>query len=44
MPVAVFSYLFAVTFKQDPEDVASLTMISTLLTFATLPALLWFVI
>jgi malate permease and related proteins len=44
MPVAVFSYLFALTFDQHPEDVASLTMISTLLTFATLPALLWFVI
>lgn len=44
MPVAVFSYLFAVIYKSNPEDVASLTMISTLLTFATLPALLWFVI
>ncbi len=44
MPVAVFSYLFAVRYNRSPEEVAGTVMISTLLSFATLPALLWFVL
>ena len=44
MPVAVFSYLFALTYNREPDDVASLTMVSTLLSFATLPILLWYVL
>jgi predicted permease len=44
MPVAVFSYLFALTYNRNPDDVASLTMVSTLLSFATLPALLWYIL
>ncbi len=44
MPVAVFSYLFAVRFNRSPEEVAGTVVISTLLSFATLPALLWFIL
>jgi predicted permease len=44
MPVAVFSYLFAVRFHRSPEEVAGTVVISTLLSFASLPALLWFVL
>jgi len=44
MPVAVFSYLFAVRYNRSPEQVAGTVVISTLLSFASLPALLWFVL
>jgi len=44
MPVAVFSYLFAVRFNRSPEEVAGTVVISTLLSFAMLPALLWYVL
>jgi hypothetical protein len=44
MPVAVFSYLFAVRFNRSPEEVAGTVVISTLLSFLTLPALLWYVL
>jgi predicted permease len=44
MPVAVFSYLFAVRYNRSPEEVAGTVVISTLLSFVTLPALLWFVL
>ncbi len=44
MPVAVFSYLFAVRYNRSPEEVAGTVVISTLLSFLTLPALLWFVL
>jgi len=40
MPVAVFNYLFAVRANRSPEDVASLVLCSTLLSFAFLPLLL----
>ena len=40
MPVAVFNYLLAARFDRHPEDVAGAILISTLVTFATLPALL----
>ena len=44
MPVAVFSYLFAVRYNRSPEEVAGTVVISTVLSFLTLPALLWFVL
>lgn len=44
MPVAVFSYLFAVRFNRSPEEVAGAVVMSTALSFLTLPALLWFVL
>jgi hypothetical protein len=44
MPVAVFNYLLAIRYNKSPEEVAGAVMISTLLSFATLPALLWFVL
>lgn len=40
MPVAVFNYLFAVRANRSPEEVASLVMCSTLLSFVVLPLLL----
>lgn len=44
MPVAVFNYLFADQYKTEPEAVAGMVVISTLMSFATLPLLLWFVL
>jgi malate permease and related proteins len=44
MPVAVFSYLFAVRYNRSPEEVAGTVLISTVLSFLSLPALLWFVL
>jgi len=44
MPVAVFNYLFAQRYKRSPEEVAGLVFISTAMSFATLPLLLWFVL
>lgn len=40
MPVAVFNYLFAAMHENRKEEVAGLVLISTLLSFATLPVLL----
>jgi predicted permease len=42
MPVAVFNYLFAQRYARAPAEVAGMVLVSTLLSFATLPALLWF--
>lgn len=44
MPVAVFSYLFAVRYNRSPDEVAGTVMLSTLLSFLTLPLLLWLVL
>jgi malate permease and related proteins len=44
MPVAVFNYLFAQRYGQRPSDVAAVVVLSTALSFITLPALLWFVL
>lgn len=44
MPVAVFNYLFAQRYGRSPEEVAGLVLVSTLLSFLSLPALLWFVL
>ncbi|MBC8337917.1 MAG: AEC family transporter [Rhodospirillales bacterium] len=43
MPVAVFNYLFALQYNNQPEEVAGTVVISTALSFLTLPALLWYV-
>jgi predicted permease len=40
MPAAVFNYLMAKRYHQSPEAVAGLVVVSTLLSFATLPLLL----
>ncbi len=44
LPVAVFNYLFAQRYKTDPETVAGTVVVSTVISFATLPALLWFIL
>lgn len=44
MPVAVFNYLFARLYERDPEDVAGLVVVSTIISFATLPLLLLLVL
>jgi predicted permease len=40
MPLAVFNYVFAQRYKREPEDVAAAIIISTVVSFATLPLLL----
>ncbi len=40
MPVAVFNYLFAQLYRREPEAVAGMIVLSTLLSFLTLPLLL----
>jgi malate permease and related proteins len=40
MPVAVFTYLFAVRYQRAPEEAAGLVVVSTLLSMLTLPLLL----
>lgn len=40
MPVAVFNYLLAARYDRHPEDIAGAIVISTLIAFAALPALL----
>jgi len=44
MPVAVFNYLFAEQYDREAGDVAAMVVLSTLISFATLPVLLWFVL
>lgn len=44
MPVAVFNYLFAQRYDRSPEEVAGMVVVSTALSFLTLPFLLWFVL
>ena len=40
MPVAVFNYLLAQTYRQGPEEVAAMVVFSTVLSFLPLPLLL----
>ena len=40
MPVAVFQYLFAQMYNRAPEEIAGTVLMSTVLSFATLPLLL----
>ncbi len=44
MPAAVFCYLFAQLYDRRPKDVAGAVIISTLISFATLPFLLWYIL
>jgi predicted permease len=44
MPVAVFNYLLAVQYQRAPEQVAGSVVLSTLISFLTLPWLIKFVI
>jgi len=44
MPVAVFNYLFAQRYNRSPEEVAGMVVISTAVSFVTMPALLWYVL
>ncbi|MCF8467575.1 MAG: AEC family transporter [Sneathiella sp.] len=44
MPVAVFNYLFSLRYKRAHSQVAGMVLISTLISFLTLPALLVFVL
>ena len=44
MPVAVFNYLFAQRYQREPEEVAGMVLMSTVISFVTLPALLWWVL
>jgi predicted permease len=44
MPVAVFNYLFAQRYARSPEEVAGMVVVSTALSFLSLPFLLWFVL
>ena len=44
MPVAIFNYLFALRYEREPGDIAGMIVITTLLSFLTLPALLLYVL
>jgi len=43
MPIAVFSYLFALRYGRRPEAVAGAVVLSTVLGFASLPVVIWLV-
>lgn len=42
MPAAIFNYMLAERYQQGPQEVASIVIVSTALSFVTLPLLLWF--
>lgn len=44
MPVAVYNYLFAQRWNNQPEEVAGLVMVSTMVSIVSIPALLHFLI
>jgi hypothetical protein len=44
MPAAVFNYLFALRWNNQPEEVAGIVVVSTLITIATAPTLLYFLL
>lgn len=44
MPTAVFNYLFAARYERDPEDVAGIVLVSTLLVALLLPWLVTYVL
>jgi len=44
MPVAVINYLYASMFQRHPEEIAGMIVISTAISFAALPALLYVVL
>ena len=41
MPVAVFNYLFALKYDNEPEEIAGIVVISTLMAIVTAPSLLY---
>jgi malate permease and related proteins len=44
MPIAVFNYLLALRYNRQPEEVAAMVLVSTLLAFVGLPFLLVFIL
>ena len=42
MPLAVFNYLLAARYERHPQDIAGAILISTLISFLTMPALVFF--
>lgn len=44
MPVAVHNYLFAQRYDRSPSEIAGMVLISTAMSYVTLPALLWYVL
>ena len=44
MPVAVFNYLLALRYDRNPQEIAAMVVISTLLAFVTLPFLLMLIL
>jgi malate permease and related proteins len=44
MPVAVFNVVAAQRFANRPEEVAAMVLVSTVLSFVTLPALFWYLL
>ena len=42
MPLAVFNFLLAARYDRHPEDVAGAILISTLISFMSMPALILF--
>lgn len=44
MPIAVFNYLFATYYNRDPEEVASLVVLSSILAFLLMPLLIYAVL
>ena len=44
MPVAIFNYVFALRYKREPQDVAAAIIVSTIISFATMPFLLAFIL
>ena len=44
LPVAVFNYLFAARYGREPQEVASIVIVSTVISFLTLPLLLLMVL
>jgi malate permease and related proteins len=44
MPAAVFNYLFALRWHNNPEEVAGIVVVSTVVTIATAPTLLYFLL
>jgi predicted permease len=43
MPVAIFNYLFALQYNNNPEEVAGTVVVSTILSFLSLPFLLSYI-
>jgi predicted permease len=44
MPLAVFNFLLAARYDRHPEDIAGAILVSTILSFLTMPALILYVL